>query len=309
MKIRVKLLIAFIVSSIVLILIWWGAINSFEKALATSVLDVTEMEISDSVILQAKVHVDMSVFSESDVQKTQAELNGFLNNIISDKTFRVKIWDRNKRIIASDKQELVGKSFSEDPELTKAFEGGVVHELASGAKPENIYERNIDQVLELLIPMRSESGEVVGVIETYTTIDDLVATADAVEKRLRQRVSFLIALALLILSLVFLIVDNYTVRPIIKMLGFARKVGKGDIKAKISIRSDDEFEDLADALNKMLKDLCETSKDVRRLESAVKERTKKLRDKVEELEKFQRLTVGRELKMAELKKRIKELEK
>jgi len=56
-----------------------------------------------------------------------------------------------------------------------------------------------------------------------------------------------------------------------------------------------------------LLDISEQKKFQEKLESEVKEKTKKLQEQVDELERINRLTIGRELKMVELKKEIEQL--
>jgi nitrate/nitrite-specific signal transduction histidine kinase len=100
---------------------------------------------------------------------------------------------------------------------------------------------------------------------------------------------------------------------IMKLRNAAREIGKGNLRARIKMRTGDEMEELAESLNRMAGDLerseSELEKKNAELEKAVKKRTKDLRGKVSGLERLNKLSVGREMKMIELKHRIKELEK
>jgi len=121
-----------------------------------------------------------------------------------------------------------------------------------------------------------------------------------------------------IIVLIFgLFVGYFTSRSITKPLSSLTKgteiIGKGNLKHKIEVKSEDEIGQLANAFNKMTADLILSRKELehysKNLEKEVAERTKELQSKMKEVERFNKLAVDRELKMLELKKRTKELEK
>ncbi len=139
----------------------------------------------------------------------------------------------------------------------------------------------------------------------------------------------IIILSCLIIITAFLIVKKIT-KPLKNLSVVSKQVAKGDFKAKAEVYSQDEFGELAESFNKMIRDLeisrkaMEEERDVLeirvsartrelneiadKLEKEVEERTKDLQKKLGEMEKLNRLMVGRELKMVELKKEI-EIEK
>lgn len=119
-------------------------------------------------------------------------------------------------------------------------------------------------------------------------------------------------------------VSYFIVSPLRKLVKFTLDVGKGDLKKRIEVDTDDEIGQTAEAFNSMLdrveestqvlevkisartKRLEELSQD---LEAQINNRTKELTEKIKELEMFNDLAVGRELTMVELKKEIAELKK
>jgi len=142
----------------------------------------------------------------------------------------------------------------------------------------------------------------------------------------------LVVIFVLFFSIVF---SRRFLYPIKKLVEGTAALSKGNLKTRIHLKTNDEFEDLADSFNKMAEDLykshsaLEEAKTIleikvkartreleelnQALEEKVRQRTKELQKKVSDLEKFNKLTVGRELKMVELKRKVKllseELEK
>ncbi|MGH7795973.1 MAG: sensor histidine kinase [Candidatus Binatia bacterium] len=89
---------------------------------------------------------------------------------------RFKVYNAKGVVIWSDDKSLVGKSFSDNPQLQKALQGEVIADLSSLGKPENIFERNLlSQAVEVYVPIHSEKDQrLLGVFETYRRPDSLL---------------------------------------------------------------------------------------------------------------------------------------
>jgi len=94
-------------------------------------------------------------------------------------------------------------------------------------------------------------------------------------------------------------------RPIMTIHKMADAIANGEFKTRIHIKSGDELEQLANAVNEMAAKLDDLYSN---LEGKVLEKTEKLQEHVEELEQFRKLTLKREFRMRELKDRLEKLE-
>ncbi len=152
----------------------------------------------------------------------------------------------------------------------------------------------------------------------------------ALVKVFQRQVVIIFLGGFVLLLVISYLLSNRIVVPIKKLITATKKIAIGELETKITIKTGDEIEELANSFNQMASDLkksriaIEESKNVleirvvartrelqeltRNLEEKVKERTKELQDRLDELERFHRLTVGRELKMIELKKKLKNKE-
>ena len=87
---------------------------------------------------------------------------------------RVKIWDRDGRVIWSDDRRLVGQVFTDNHELEEALEGEVPSEISTLEKAEQAFERPFERLLELYVPIHfGEDEEPSNVFEIYQNLDPL----------------------------------------------------------------------------------------------------------------------------------------
>ena len=90
---------------------------------------------------------------------------------------RAKVWDNQAVILWSDDSNLIGRQFRDNEELRKALAGKVEVEIKSLIKQENHNERaGFTTLAEIYVPVLSDDGKVLGVVEVYKTPARLLAT-------------------------------------------------------------------------------------------------------------------------------------
>jgi len=86
---------------------------------------------------------------------------------------RIKVYDRDMRVIWSDEARLLGVRFSGNSHLTEALGGRTVAHLERAQRAENRYERQFTESVELYVPLSFSPGatpgtaSVAGVVEVY----------------------------------------------------------------------------------------------------------------------------------------------
>ena len=85
----------------------------------------------------------------------------------------VKLYNLDRRIVWSDRRELIGASFEGNPELEKAFKGAVEVQIITPIKAENQFKKEFRYLLSTYIPVTGDKGDLVGVIEVYRSVDEL----------------------------------------------------------------------------------------------------------------------------------------
>ena len=220
--------------------------------------------------------------------------------------------------------------FADDPDVISM--GRIIKEPFLGTEKTLIqdwtYPKGIEEIKLIIQPLeiRDEEGKPWSLL-MGVSLRPVVAAERAV---IFNSLALFILTFFLAIFISFYLTKRIT-NPLEKLKEGAAIIGKGDLDYRIEIKTGDELEKLAEAFNKMAKDLEQfhkaleeakstleikvkvKTKELRELtenlDEKVKERTRELKGKMEELERFHQMAVGREIKMIELKKEIKELKK
>jgi diguanylate cyclase (GGDEF)-like protein len=92
------------------------------------------------------------------------------SSILSDRTIRVKVWNRHGRVIYSDDRRISGHTFAIAGELSEALHGELASEVSDLSKSENRDDRRYGKLLEVYIPIRYQPrGQTLGAFELYQT--------------------------------------------------------------------------------------------------------------------------------------------
>jgi two-component system, NarL family, sensor kinase len=90
--------------------------------------------------------------------------------ILSDRTIRVKVWNRRGTVIYSDDPRISGRTFPMEGELSEALDGKLVSEVSQLSKSENRDDRRYGKLLEVYIPIQYQpGGQTLGAFEIYQT--------------------------------------------------------------------------------------------------------------------------------------------
>ena len=89
-------------------------------------------------------------------------------SVLSSRTVRVKVWNREGLVIYSDDRSIVGKRFDIEDQLNQALHGTLTSDVSNLSKTENLADRrHFDKLLEVYLPVRFGRGPVVGAFEIY----------------------------------------------------------------------------------------------------------------------------------------------
>ncbi|MFQ5516805.1 MAG: sensor histidine kinase [Acidimicrobiia bacterium] len=123
---------------------------------------------------------------------------------------RVKLWTEEGTVVYSDAAELIGTTYAATPERIAAFGGEVAVGTPDTARPENLFERDTEALMEFYVPVRADGGETIAVFEVYERAAPLQATIAAT----RRAVWLSIGIALAVLGGFIIVLAAATARMI-----------------------------------------------------------------------------------------------
>jgi signal transduction histidine kinase len=143
-----------------------GAILVVAAVAALAIRDITD----DEALREAKQLTRVTALSAVTPDLTNqvrtgnaaalARLNRTVHTrVLRSPVVRVKLWTLGGRIVYSDAQALIGRTFALDPGQRRAVQSGVVAaDLSHADEPENVFERGLGKLLEVYLRVRTPDG-------------------------------------------------------------------------------------------------------------------------------------------------------
>ena len=164
------------------------------ETIKASVFEATRMEIAAHIQNRAAALIKPEAFSNQDPLLQRQAFEAFFDAIQTPEIFRVKVYDRQPKIIWSNLKEIIGEDASNNPEVKDALNKGKITFKFKSLKPEQVSERQFQEFTETYVPIRYGKGQIAGVIEVYQTA--LPAKKKIQEEMLQSAISALaVALA------------------------------------------------------------------------------------------------------------------
>lgn len=308
-KLKIKSVFLISLFIIVVLISAYGIllISSVRTTLEESLITRGKNEIATLTHIQTIRHVQKDIFFEQDVAKTQAVFNEFFKEIDTEEILRIKVWDRNARIIAANDPTIVGATFADNTQFIRAMTGEVMVTIKEPLGNEGAAEMGYGQLMEVYVPITYDDGEIIGVIETYTILDNLNTQITHSQKKLLFKIVGISVPLILLISILFFILYRSMYSRIHTLIIHMRTIGSGNLENKIAITSNDEISEIATAINNMTEALNTSLVTKSELEKEVHNRTEELHKKMQEMENLNKFMTDRELKMIELKEEIAKL--
>ena len=134
------------------------------------------------------------------------------------------------------------------PELMKAFDG------ATADRKLEVDEWGV--TLSGYAPIFDERGKAVAVLG----VDILAADVFATQRAVQRRVILVFILGVLLSFVLGFVFTRHITGPVRELVEGTRRISKGDLWSKVSVRDEGEIAELADAFNKMTEELIEAQR-------------------------------------------------
>jgi len=265
MKIKTRL---FIWSLIIIAAIIFGGVflsYSFSDQYWSNTIERTELVNANSILVHAQAHLVPEEFVVGDYEKKEKTFSEFFLSIDTSEMIRIKVWSKEGIILFSDSKEIVGKDFSDNLRFQEAIKGSVIPVIKEPELPENIAEKGYGQLMEVYVPIILE-GEIVGVIETYTSLDHLNNSLDEL-----HQIIFIGTITVILFVISIIILSAYNLEksianPIKKLRESTKEISRGNFDVNLKFESSDEINELAADINEMANELSKNQSELLKAE-------------------------------------------
>ncbi len=199
------------------VLVLIGAILTYQvnSILRQEAIEGSKNVVADFVNIQTRQHTSPTDFSLADSNQTDQVFTKLLEEVKVRDLIRIKVWNTDGTIIFSDDKSIIGKNFRENAYFQKAIGGEVAADIKVPLDPEHVSEKGYTQLMEVYVPIESKTGgEVVGVVETYYTLDSLNANIFNAQRE----ISLIIISSFFLLALVLWFLIKFVVIKPLQML-------------------------------------------------------------------------------------------
>lgn len=232
---KIKTGITIWLALVIVIVIMMGVATSyfvsdyFKQTILKRDVDVNAQFIE----LQAKQHLTPDDFVPKDFAAKNKTFSQFFQEIGTSEIVRIKVWSPDQTIVYSDEKDIVGKTFQDDDELEEAIDdGNPVSEISDLEKSESGSEKNFHQLIEMYVPIKSDSGKVVGVIETYAALDLVNTYIENADSMIAAITIIGIGVVSIIISLTFRTFSRNVINPVLGIHGQTKMIQEGRLDIK-----------------------------------------------------------------------------
>lgn len=214
--------------------------------LENMIKDIQNTHISGHVIANTNPEAWLFPYSEQSQEMFDHTISDL--SLLPD-ILRIKIWNTNNEVIASDAKALVGQRFPDNEEIQEVIEDNeVVFERGdfrqSSVELEHKYDSDFGELFELYMPIKfSGQDKVIGVIEIYQSTDIFYKFFDRIIWAFGLIMSFS---ATILFFLSFFIFYFFINRPLRLLTEASQKISDKNFDFKIKPLSKDELGNLTE---------------------------------------------------------------
>ena len=190
-------------------------------------------------------------FNSKNISSNQQLFTNFENAIDSPEIVTVKMWSTDHIVVYSDDTGIVGKSFYNNNKLNAALSGQQVSGISYVGDSDNVAEQGNGELMEIYIPLKTNSGQVYGVVEVYLAMDLINVYIDNTNWMIFIITAFSAAIFGVIIFLTFIAFRRNVINPIIDIHEQTKKIKEGNFDIKSQSKGYNELKILGREVESM----------------------------------------------------------
>ena len=196
-------------------------------------------------------HLNKNNFDSKNISSNQQLFSDFENSFDTPELVTVKMWSTDHTVVYSDDTGLVGKSFFDNKKLDAALNGQIVSGISYLGDSDNSAEQGNSELMEMYIPLKTDSGQVYGVVEVYLAMDLINVYIDNTNWMIFVITAFSAAIFGVIILLTFMAFRRNVINPIITIHEQTKKIKEGNFDIKNSSKGYNELKNLGQEVESM----------------------------------------------------------
>lgn len=190
-------------------------------------------------------------FNSMNIADNQKLFSEFTNSIDTPEIVSIKMWNVNHMITYSDDPDLIGKSFYDNKKLDTALMGQIVSGISYLEDSDNISERGNTELMEIYVPLKTNSGQIYGVVEIYLAMDLINVYIDNTNWMIFVITSFSAAAFGIIIFMTFMAFRKNVINPIVNIHEQTKKIKNGNLDIKCQSKGYNELKVLGQEVESM----------------------------------------------------------
>ncbi len=159
----------------------------------------THTEVIARTVLESNMSPELIAGDQAAIDRFDEVVR---REVLDGSTLRVKLWDADGRIVYSDERRLIGETYRLEGDKEASLRSGeVVSEISALGGPENRFETELNELLEVYLPIAGPDGEPL----LYESYYSMTAVQDATSRIRRQFAPVVVAPLLVTQSMNFLL--------------------------------------------------------------------------------------------------------
>jgi len=235
----------FIIIYILLLLVAVQVIGAYlAQALEVNLMDTFKESVNDRIdLLNVNLQQSFEKERSEDGQepKLEEEVQATISNIDTTAITNLQVIDNQSRVLGAigySNQDVIGKKINVDIVQKVLLFGTSIDNTA-------LDERTKDRIFVKATPIKDREDNVVGVIYTETSLEDIYDQLQNINQVIFQGSILMITVS----AILGIFVARAITKPIMEMRRQAQTMAKGDFSQKVNVYGKDEISQLAEAFN------------------------------------------------------------
>jgi len=255
LKLKIEITLWFLI--VILVVIISGIFLSLliSAQIKHNEIESAKINTAEHIKLHANSFLTTDDFLAENYDEKDKTFTDYFRIIETPYIIRIKVWSLEGTIVYSDSKDIVGVNFHDNPTFQQALNGEVVAAIKPPVKPENIAEAGYEQLMEVYVPIFLSDGNFAGVIEIYTSLDNVNLRISEANNIILPVVAISVISIVAVLVVIYFYVNRNIIKPIISLQNASVQVSKGNLDARINKKYDNELGELADSFNSMIESI------------------------------------------------------